>query len=59
MAQERGNEALRPWVEPVVNHFYHAAETCQGDSLKLSVRIAQINDLTLMAEIRTVYTLKV
>ncbi|XP_052223110.1 uncharacterized protein LOC127839007 isoform X2 [Dreissena polymorpha] len=42
VAQERGNESLRPWVEPVVNHFYHAAETCEGDALKLSMKMVAV-----------------
>jgi len=34
-AKIKGCEKLVQWVEPVRNHFWHCAETCEGDVDKL------------------------
>lgn len=31
----KGCEALAQWIEPIRNHFWHCAETCDGDVTKL------------------------
>lgn len=33
----KGCEALAQWIEPIRNHFWHCAETCDGDVTKLKV----------------------
>lgn len=30
-ANIRGNEALRPWIKPITNHLWWAAQTCTGE----------------------------
>ena len=37
----KGCEALAQWIEPIRNHFWHSAETCDGDVTKLKVGISQ------------------
>ena len=36
-AKIKGCEKLSQWVEPVRNHFWHCAETCDGDIELLKV----------------------
>jgi hypothetical protein len=31
----KGCEKLLQWLEPIRNHFWHCAETCEGDVEKL------------------------
>jgi len=37
----KGCEALAQWIEPIRNHFWHCAETCDGDVTKLKVGVSQ------------------
>ena len=36
-AKIKGCEKLAQWIEPVRNHFWHCAETCDGDIEVLKV----------------------
>ena len=36
-AKIKGCEKLVQWIEPVRNHFWHCAETCDGDTDTLKV----------------------
>lgn len=36
-AKIKGCEKLAQWIEPVRNHFWHCAETCDGDVELLKV----------------------
>ena len=36
-SMEKGNGKLKPWIGDITNHFFYAAENCNGneDSLKV------------------------
>ena len=38
----KGCEVIAEWAEPIRNHFWHIAETCNGDVEKLKVLLSYI-----------------
>lgn len=38
----KGNEALREWIPAVRNHFWHCAESCNGDEYIMKVWISYV-----------------
>ena len=31
-ASKKGNESLRDWIAPILNHFWHSAKTCAANT---------------------------
>ncbi|XP_052779482.1 uncharacterized protein LOC128216843 [Mya arenaria] len=41
-SQEKGNDAIKPWIGPIINHFFYSAETCCGDDMLLKTRLVSV-----------------
>lgn len=39
VACSKGNEDLEPWLSDITNHFFHSADTCNGDVEVMQVGI--------------------
>ncbi|XP_052285951.1 uncharacterized protein LOC127881841 [Dreissena polymorpha] len=47
IALAKGNEALKPWLKDITNHFFHSAETCGGNALEMKTKwLSVINHVT-------------
>ena len=41
-AQQKNCHDLQPWIRKISNHFWHASQTCEGDSEKLAGNFAGV-----------------